>query len=91
MTEFVRFQAAFEHKNEETGQRTRYPALWFGDVEPDVATAAREAGALEGTEDSEDATINAMTKDELLAEAKKRGVDVKASDSKADILAALKA
>ncbi len=35
--------------------------------------------------------LDAMSKDELLAEAKKRGVDVKASDSKGDILAALKA
>lgn len=38
-----------------------------------------------------DADLDAMSKEQLLAEAKTRGVDVKASDSKADILAALKA
>lgn len=34
--------------------------------------------------------LGTMTKDELLAEAEKRGVEVKASDTKADILGALK-
>lgn len=37
------------------------------------------------------ADLDKMTKDELVAEAEKRGVEVKASDTKAEILAALKA
>ena len=35
--------------------------------------------------------LDKMTKDELLAEAEKQGVEVKSSDTKAEILAALKA
>jgi len=35
--------------------------------------------------------LDKMTKDELVAEAEKRGVEVKASDTKADIIKALEA
>ncbi|TFF20814.1 hypothetical protein E3C22_18170 [Jiella endophytica] len=51
-----------------------------GDTPPDVA------GSGDGGAD-----LDAMTKDELIAEAERRGVTVKASDTKAEILAALKA
>lgn len=37
------------------------------------------------------ASLDALTKDELLAKAKERGVEVKASDTKADIIKALEA
>ena len=76
-----------------------------GEVEAmryDVAMAAVNAGTHEivnvdpsnpdvdvAGEESPD--LDAMTKEELLAEAQSRGVDVKASDTKAEILAALKA
>ncbi|PZO78442.1 MAG: hypothetical protein DI629_12135 [Mesorhizobium amorphae] len=46
MTEFVRFDAAFEHKDERSGQRTRYPSGWAGEVDPAVAGAARKAKAV---------------------------------------------
>jgi hypothetical protein len=37
------------------------------------------------------ADLDAMTKDELLAEAKKRNVEVKATDTKAEIIKAIEA
>jgi hypothetical protein len=37
------------------------------------------------------ADLDQMTKDELLAEAERRGVEVKSSDTKAEIIAALNA
>lgn len=37
-----------------------------------------------------DTDLDKMTKEELIEEAQRRGVDVKPSDTKADILAALK-
>ncbi len=44
-----------------------------------------------GAGDDQSVDLDAMTKDELIAEAEKRGVPVKSSDTKAEILAALKA
>ena len=46
MTEFVRFNSAFEHKDEKTKQRTRYPAGWAGEVDEAIAEAARKGGAV---------------------------------------------
>lgn len=46
MTEFVRFDSAFEHKDEKTKQRTRYPAGWAGEVDEAIAEAARKGGSV---------------------------------------------
>ncbi|KHJ56299.1 hypothetical protein LA66_06990 [Aureimonas altamirensis] len=46
MTEFVRFNSAFEHKDKETKARTRYPAGWAGEVDEAIAKAAREDGSV---------------------------------------------
>lgn len=46
MTEFVRFNAAFEHKDVDTGERVRFPVGWAGEVDGAVAAAARKVGAV---------------------------------------------
>lgn len=89
MTEFVRFASAFEFRDPKTKARTRYPAGWAGELEADRVEAARKAGALPPGTDDDTPDYSTMTKVELLAEAKKRGVKVKADDSEAEIIAAL--
>jgi hypothetical protein len=46
MTEFVRFNSLYEHKDAETGKRTRFPSGWTGEVEADVAKGARKLQAV---------------------------------------------
>jgi len=53
-----------------------------GTTSDDIVTA-------DGGESAAD--LDKMTKDELVAEAEKRGVEVKSSDTKAEIIAALNA
>lgn len=49
--------------------------------------AAPEQASVERSVETD---LDSMTKDELIAEAQRRGVEVKSSDTKAEILAALK-
>ena len=92
---FRRFRKRFEYLND-AGQKVTIPRNWAGEVSDKVAADADAAGATlvdkakvevpDGPKPIED-----MSKDELVAEAVKRGVQIKASDNKAEILAALKA
>lgn len=98
MTEFVRFNALYEHQDAKTKARTRYPAGWAGEVDATVTKGGRAAGAIPaaaGTADEHFADdpidLDKMSKDELLAEAERRGVEVKPSDTKAEIIKALEA
>lgn len=43
---YVRFTRLFEHKDPDTGRRTRYPSGWSGEVAAGVEEAAGKAGAL---------------------------------------------
>ena len=93
---FRRFRKRFQHTTE--AGKVTYPAGWAGELSDDVAKAADAARATlldkkqaaAATADETD-LLDKMTKDELVAEAKKRGVDVKSDGTKAEILAALKA
>lgn len=75
MADMIAKSGFYDGKFRKAGQRHNGPAS------DDVTT----------TDDDRVKDLNAMTKDELIAEAEKRGVDVKSSDTKADIIAALKA
>ncbi len=61
MTEFVRFNSAFEHKDEKTKKRTRYPAGWSGEVAEAIAEAARKGGAVPATEKAAGKASRALT------------------------------
>ncbi|MCW4114747.1 hypothetical protein NPA31_007195 [Aurantimonas sp. MSK8Z-1] len=75
MGEMVTEPGFYDGKFRKSGQRHSGPAS------DDIATSPDEGAR----------ALDAMTKDELVAEAAARGVEVKSSDTKADIFAALKA
>ena len=56
---------------------------------PPSQAPGEEGGTIRDDAANGDADIGSMTKDELLAEADRRGVEVSASSTKADIIAAL--
>ncbi|WP_108459190.1 hypothetical protein [Devosia naphthalenivorans] len=95
---FRRFKKSFSFKNE-AGQKVTIPRNWAGELPDQIAADADAAGATlidkvkKAAEQpaSSPKTIDEMTKDELIAEAAKRNVEIKTSDNKADILAALEA
>lgn len=94
---FRRFKKSFSYKNE-AGQKVTIPRQWAGELPDNVAADADTAGAtlvekVKAADQpaTEPKQIDDMTKDELIAEAAKRNVEIKTSDNKADILAALKA
>ncbi|WP_172123214.1 hypothetical protein [Devosia sp. 919] len=92
---FRRFRKRFEYLNDE-GQKVAIPRNWAGEVSDKVAADADAAGAtlvdkVKVAAPDGPKTVEDMSKDELVAEAVKRGVQIKASDNKAEILAALKA
>lgn len=95
MTEFVRFDASFEHKDAETGKRVRYPALWAGEVDAAVAKAARKAGAVPPAEKASKPSSEVTAARKAVADAEKAQKAAKTPDEKAkaenDLQAAQKA
>ncbi|MCJ8517820.1 hypothetical protein ABID21_000664 [Pseudorhizobium tarimense] len=75
MADMIAKSGFYDGKFRKAGHRHSGPAS------DDVSTAG----------DEQVVDLDAMTKDELVAEAEKRGLEVKSSDTKAEILAALKA
>lgn len=75
MAEMIAKSGFYDGKFRKAGQRHSRRAS------DDVATAGEDQVV----------DLDAMTKDELIAEAERRGVEVKSSETKAEILAALKA
>ena len=75
MADMIAKSGFYDGKFRKAGQRHSGP------VSDDVSTAGQDQVV----------DLDAMTKDELIAEAAKRGVEVKSSDTKAEILATLKA
>ncbi len=61
---FVRFARSFEHKDPETGNRTRYPSGWAGELDGAVLEAATASGSLAvmpGAERGSDAPVDPGT------------------------------
>jgi len=93
---FRRFRKRFQHMTE--AGKVTYPAGWAGELPEEVAKAADAGRAtyvdktqVVAASSAPSDPLDQMTKDELVGEAKKRGVTIKADDTKAEILAALKA
>jgi aminopeptidase N len=100
---YIRMNKAFSYKDE-AGTKITAPRGWVGELPDDVAREAINGGfAVDGNERSATPVVqevpktagsveplDSMTKEELLAEAEKRGVEVKSNMAKAEILEALK-
>jgi hypothetical protein len=69
--------------------RLETPGLCQMDVRNEIAAGADPEASLQARASGDG--LDGMTKDELLEEAEARGVEVKTSASKAEILAALRA